>query len=129
QQVLSRVVGLPCEMRGLDAVRRHPAVQLRVEVFAFACAHNESGRPGGLRGTAGCVSPKRGASSRTGHAQGRAAADRRQLLCTTNCADFFEVTPIRCCSKEKPAAFATGYCLPTRGLRCASLAGTPIVMG
>src|SRR5947209_19973568 len=27
------------------------------------------------------------------HAQGRAAADRRQLLCTTGCADFFEVTP------------------------------------
>ena len=88
QEVLPRVPRLLREMRGFNAVCRHPAVELRVVGFPFACAHTRAAGLEGCEVSRRVCEPSkaRNVLADRPHAQGRRAAAKRQPRCTIECA-------------------------------------------
>src|SRR5438552_17061028 len=71
-----RVPGLPREMGGFHPVRCHPAIQLRVEIFAYACTHMLAAGPEGYEVSRRVCEPSKAPNvlADRSHAQGRGAA-------------------------------------------------------
>src|ERR1043165_6924470 len=128
--VLPRVATRLYKRHEPHLVLRKPPVEPRVVVNPSPHRRQKAAGPEGCEVRA-CETKARNVLADRPHAQGRGAADKRQSRCTTGGGERgrgvngaahggvrsrVDLPRIVCSSKKNPAAFATGYCLPTRGL-------------